>query len=61
MLYKVTWEIELDADTPFKAAAEAAEIMRDPAGFAPFFSVRDEGGTESEIDMEAYRDFDTDE
>jgi hypothetical protein len=61
MLYKVTWEIELDADTPLAAAQEAAEYMRDEGGFDPFFTVRGEDGVESEIDMEAYRDFGTDE
>ena len=54
MLYKVTWEIEIDACSPQSAARWALDTMRDPSGFAPYFSVRDEDGTESEIDMEAY-------
>jgi len=40
--YRVTWEIELDADTPEDAAREALAIMRDPDSIATVFTVHDQ-------------------
>lgn len=37
--YIVRWEIQLDAETPKKAAERALEIQRDPASIATFFEV----------------------
>lgn len=37
--YHVTWEIDIDADTPHEAAAEAARIQADPDTWATVFDV----------------------
>jgi spore germination protein YaaH len=52
--YRVIWEIDLDADSPEDAAREAARIQRDPGSFAPYFTVRDKDGVETEVDMEDF-------
>lgn len=39
--YLVTWEIELDADSPEEAAEVAREIHRDPDSLATHFEVID--------------------
>lgn len=39
--YHVTWEIELWAETPEEAAADALAIQRDPESIATLFAVRD--------------------
>ena len=39
--YRVTWEIDIDAETPRAAAARAQEIMRDPESIATVFKVED--------------------
>jgi len=41
MTYLVTWEIEVDAETPTDAAILALEIMQDPTSTARVFKVRD--------------------
>jgi len=38
-MYKVTWEIEIDARTPRAAAKEALRIQRDPGSIATVFNV----------------------
>ena len=38
-LYKVTWEIDLEADSPEEAARLALEIHRDPESTATCFDV----------------------
>ena len=48
--YKVIWEIDLDADSP----EDAARIQRDPGSFAPYFTVRDKDGVETEVDTEEF-------
>ena len=52
--YKVIWEIDLDADSPEDAAREAARIQRDPGSFAPYFTVLDKDGVETEVDTEEF-------
>jgi len=39
--YRVTWVIELDAESPVKAAELALEIQRDPESIATVFDVQD--------------------
>lgn len=39
--FRVTWEIDVDADDPVTAAREAQRIMRDPASTANVFVVHD--------------------
>lgn len=52
MLYRVVWEIDLDADSPEEAAAKARKIHRDPASLAGVFDVYDEDGKRSHIDLD---------
>jgi hypothetical protein len=40
--YRVTWDIELDADSPEDAARKALEIQRDPNSIATVFDVAGE-------------------
>lgn len=40
MLYRVRWEIDLEADTPEEAARQALDIHRDPESMATLFDVR---------------------
>lgn len=37
--YFVTWEIDIEADTPREAAEKALAIQRDPTSWAPVFKV----------------------
>jgi hypothetical protein len=37
--YRVTWEIDVEADSPQKAAEEALRIQRDPNSIATFFKI----------------------
>lgn len=37
--YTVTWAIDVEADTPYKAAAEARLIQQDPFSEAIYFEV----------------------
>lgn len=41
MLYKVVWEIDIEADNPEKAAQQALEIQRDPESIATVFRIHD--------------------
>lgn len=38
--YKVTWEIDIEANNPLDAAIRAQEIQRDPASTATIYMVR---------------------
>ena len=40
--YKITWEIEVDADTPLEAVKEAQKIQRDRDSLATVFTVKDQ-------------------
>ena len=37
--YRVTWQIDIEADSPKEAAAKALVIMRDPSSIATVFDV----------------------
>jgi len=44
--FKITWDIELNADSPEEAAEEALEIMRDIHNEALAFEVVEQGTDE---------------
>jgi hypothetical protein len=50
-LYRVRWDINIDAETPREAAERALEIQRDPESIALVFGVRDPRGQEQTIDL----------
>jgi hypothetical protein len=58
--YVVSWEINLDADTPHEAAEKALAIHRDPTSIAYVFTVVDGDGTEHHVDL-AVEDVEEDE
>jgi len=39
-MYRVLWEIDVEADSPREAAKKALEIQRDPASMATAFTVQ---------------------
>lgn len=51
--YHVTWEIDIDADSPEAAAREALRIQRDAASSATVFCVWDEDGIDTTVDLAA--------
>lgn len=51
MEYKVSWTIDLDANTPEEAARLALAIHRDPESWATHFHVRDETGQVTEVNL----------
>jgi len=48
--YHVTWEIDLDAETPEEAAREALDIHRDLSSIASVFTVTDYAGNVTVVD-----------
>jgi hypothetical protein len=61
-MYRVTWEIDLSAKTPYDAAVMALEIHRDPTSIATVFVVTCEedrdvrgrvGRVRVDVDLEA--------
>ena len=44
MEYRVIWEIDIEADSPTKAAQKALEIQRDPQSIATVFTVKEKSG-----------------
>ena len=40
--YRVTWEIDSEAETPLEAAKEAFRHMQEPGTTANFFTVREQ-------------------
>jgi hypothetical protein len=52
MNYRVSWEIDIDADSPREAAERALEIQRRPDSIATVFTVRDETGESIEADLD---------
>lgn len=50
MTYRVTWKIDIDADSPEEAAQKALEIQRDPNSIATVMQVKDATGTKHTID-----------
>ena len=51
MEYRVTWTIDLDADSPEDAARKALAIQRDPDSWATHFTVCDPQGRAHEADL----------
>ncbi|NUM55786.1 MAG: hypothetical protein HUU46_19265 [Candidatus Hydrogenedentes bacterium] len=51
MLYRVTWTIDLDADSPEHAARRALEIHRNPDSWATHFEVRAKRGRVHNVDL----------
>jgi hypothetical protein len=49
--FRVTWEINLDAETPTDAAKRAFAIQRDPISIATVFSVTNPQGAVTVIDL----------
>lgn len=49
--YKVTWVIDVDADSPEHAARLALEILRDPDSIATAVTVTDEQGRSVDVDL----------
>lgn len=45
--YHVTWEIDVEADTPMDAAGKALKIQRDPDSIATVFMVEHAGHAET--------------
>ena len=50
--YRVVWEIDIEADSPRKAAEQARSIMLDPFSSALFFDVKKPNGSTVEVDLE---------
>lgn len=51
--YRITWEIDIDANSPLEAAKKALAVMRDSHSTATFFKVTDNETNEtSDIDLE---------
>lgn len=49
--YRVTWEIDIERDTPLEAAREAHTIMRDTESTATVFIVTDACGRTTVVDL----------
>lgn len=58
--YRVTWEIDIVADSPRAAAEEAFAIQRDQNSIAVVFDVADEQGEITRVDLEEDEDDDPD-
>jgi len=50
-MYKLIWEIEIDAETPLEAARKALEYQRDPDGEATVFDIIAEDGEVTQVDL----------
>src|SRR5436309_15439726 len=50
--YRITWEIDLWADSPREAAEQALTIHRNPESIATVFDVTDETGHTERIDLD---------
>jgi hypothetical protein len=50
--YAVTWNMELDADSPIEAARAALNIMQDRTSTANCFTVCDDEGEVTHVDLE---------
>ncbi len=49
-MYRVVYEIEVEADSPLAAAEEVYKFMKD--GAKPFFKITDKKGKIVEVDLE---------
>lgn len=52
MEYTLTWNIQVEADSPAEAAEEALVIMRDPTSIATIFRVDGPDGKTGVVDVE---------
>ena len=50
-MYRISWEIDIDADTPVEAARKALAVQRDPESIATVFDVTDERGKRVRVDL----------
>lgn len=50
-MYRVLWEIDIDAGTPVEAARKALAIQRDPESIATVFDVIDKRGKRVRVDL----------
>jgi hypothetical protein len=50
--YRITWEIQITADSPREAAEQALAIQRDPNSIATVFDVADDDGNIERINLE---------
>ncbi len=50
-MYRVTWEIDIDDETPRGAAVQALDIHRDPNSIATVFMVYDASGSPFKVDL----------
>ena len=50
--YRITWEIDLSADSSREAAEQALTIHRNPESIATVFDVMDETGHTERIDLD---------
>jgi hypothetical protein len=55
-IYFVTWEIDIEAETPIEAAQKALEIQRRPGSIANVFDVTDEAGEKTRVDLEELKE-----
>jgi hypothetical protein len=53
MNYAVTWDIEIDADSPEEAARLAREMQTDPTTTATIFDVTDGRGRRTRVDLDS--------
>lgn len=51
MKYFVTWEIDIDAESPREAAQKALNMQRDETSLATCFKVFDDKGNEIAVDL----------
>jgi hypothetical protein len=49
--FRVTWEIDIEAETPKQAAEQAFAIQQDPETMATVFAMTDPAGVTTEIDL----------
>ena len=49
----MTWQIDLEADSPREAAEKALEIQRNPDSIATVFDVVDGTGKKTRVDLDA--------
>jgi len=55
MQYRVVWTIDVDAESPSRAAAEALRVQRDPGSIATVFLVVEMEGNEDEYMIDVIR------
>ena len=51
MLYRVTWEIDIEAESFEEAARQALDIQRDRESIATCFVVRDSDENRCDVDL----------